>query len=81
MSKAIDVNLSWDAFRSHPLCKSGVLIWLDDSTDQPTLIGDVNGLGGGCDCCSVIERDTIVRKALDLNDAIASTASDERSGT
>lgn len=68
-TKKIPINLPFRHFRNHALCAPGVLIWLEGS-DEPTLLGDANCLGGGCDCCTVVVYDDVVLEALDLRGMI-----------
>lgn len=58
-------------FRSHPMCKPGVLIDVRTPVDdgfklERLLIGDINSLGGTCDDCA-IAPETLVLRYYDLN--------------
>jgi len=59
MSEWIYVDMDWDGFCDHGFNKPGVLIeFIDDiDTAHIKLIGDINELGGECDCCKQIKRE------------------------
>ena len=66
MSEWIDYGKSWSKFCTENLNRSGTQIEVQDFNDLTKqdvyLIGDINKLGGVCDCCSgVLPGETVIR--------------------
>lgn len=65
----VQVNMTWRDFRRDPQLKPGVLVWVR-GWRCPILIGDVNDVGGRCNCCKEFENDDTVEAVADLTGLI-----------
>lgn len=69
MSKWKEIN---KPRREHEI-RSGTVVRVQTMEGQPPtdiLVGEVNDMGGSCDCCTWICKDNIILAELDLNDMI-----------
>jgi hypothetical protein len=50
---------TWAEFQREEFADGGVVVWERGSPDT-TLLGDVNGAGGGCGCCQAFKDSTVI---------------------
>jgi hypothetical protein len=55
----IEYGKTWSDFWNENLNNAGTKIVVDD---RELLIGDINELGGCCDCCRGVQRDAVITK-------------------
>lgn len=62
----IEYNKTWEQFEIEGLNQPGTIVIIDDNERSSYLIGDVNILGGGCDCCKSIRSENIILRYCQL---------------
>lgn len=63
----MEYNKTWEEFFSDELNEPGTIIETESGSEY--LIGDINTTGGICDCCTGINKNTIIvnyRKILEV---------------
>lgn len=60
----INYGKTFKEFRHEGLAKPGVIVELEDTEPEQLLIGDINELGGVCDCCDVGDGSKVTRYAI-----------------